>query len=155
MAFRPAHPNDAAECVRLRGLTRENAISEERLAEIGINAETWAGGIRSGDLPGYICMEEDQMIGYCFGEARTGEVVVLIVLPSHEGRGIARQLLGLVINTLARRGHSRLFLGCSSDPTVRSYGFYRHLGWRSTGELDQYGDEILELYPPSAARAVS
>jgi hypothetical protein len=27
---------------------------------------------------------------------------------------------------------------------VRSYGFYRHLGWRSTGSFDDRGDEILE-----------
>jgi GNAT superfamily N-acetyltransferase len=77
----------------------------------------------------------------------------LVALPSHEGRGIARHLLGLVSNTLAQLGHRRLFLGCSSDPNVRSYGFYRHLGWRSTGELDQYEDEILEFYPPPPAGA--
>jgi hypothetical protein len=29
--------------------------------------------------------------------------------------------------------------------TLRSYGFYRHLGWQSTGALDMYGDEILEF----------
>lgn len=46
----------------------------------------------------------------------------------------------------AELGHTRLFLGCSPDPESRSYGFYRHLGWRSTGTYDQYGDEILEMF---------
>lgn len=151
--YRPALPSDAPECVRLRGLTRENAISEQRLAEIGITSQTWGEDIRSGELPGYVCRDGDQMVGYCFGAAKTGELVVLLVLPSHEGRGIARHLLGLVCNTLTQFGHRRLFLGCSSDPNVRSYGFYRHLGWQSTGELDQYEDEVLEFYPPSPARA--
>lgn len=153
LEYRPALPGDSAECVRLRGLTRENAISEQRLADIGITSQTWGEDIRSGELPGYICQDGDQMVGYCFGAAKTGEVVVLVALPSHEGRGIARHLLGLVSNTLTQLGHRRLFLGCSSDPNVRSYGFYRHLGWRSTGELDQYEDEILEFYPPSPAGA--
>ena len=48
---------------------------------------------------------------------------------------------------LAALGHQRLFLGCSADPQSRSYGFYRHLGWRSTGEFDAHGDEILEYFP--------
>ena len=42
-------------------------------------------------------------------------------------------------------GHIRLFLDCSPDPKDRSYGFYRHLGWQSTGALDTHGDEILEF----------
>ncbi len=28
----------------------------------------------------------------------------------------------------------------------RSHGFYRHLGWRPTGEIDDLGDEVLELH---------
>lgn len=149
--YRSALPGDAAECIRLRGLTRENAISERRLAELGITTQSWAEDIRSGELPGYICRDGDQMVGYCFGASRTGEIVVLVVVPSHEGHGIARRLLGLASDALAQLGHKRLFLGCSSNPNVRSYGFYRHLGWRSTGEIDQYGDEILEFHLPSSA----
>ncbi|WP_175862689.1 GNAT family N-acetyltransferase [Burkholderia cepacia] len=42
-------------------------------------------------------------------------------------------------------GFTSLFLGCSTDPTSRSYGFYRHLGWTPTGTLDAAGDEILTL----------
>jgi hypothetical protein len=54
-------------------------------------------------------------------------------------------LLDRTSKELAKQGHTRLFLGCSPDPVSRSYGFYRHLGWRSTGTFDQYGDEILEI----------
>lgn len=43
-----------------------------------------------------------------------------------------------------QHGHRRLFLGCSADPKVRSYGFYRNLGWVSTGQPDAHGDEMLE-----------
>ena len=46
---------------------------------------------------------------------------------------------------LRRSGGARLFVGCSADPNVRSYGFYRRLGWRSTGQIDKLGDEVLEL----------
>ena len=133
MEFRPARPEDAAECVALRGQTRENAVSRERLESLGITAQTcWANG---------------RMAGYCFGSRTDGEVVVLALLPPFEAQGIGKELLRRMCNDLATLGHQRLFLGCSADPQSRSFGFYRHLGWRSTGEFDAHGDEILEYFP--------
>ncbi|MFG6447499.1 GNAT family N-acetyltransferase [Roseateles sp. BYS180W] len=147
LCYRPATPQDAPECLRLRGLTRENPVSVQRLAELGITAQSWAADTASGDLPGFVALEGGAIVAYCFGAARTGEVVVLVVMPAHEGRGVGRHLLGLVGALLRQLGHTRLFLGCSPDPRDRSHGFYRHLGWRSTGEVDRYGDEVLELLP--------
>ncbi len=143
--FKPAPPHFAAEYIRLRGLTRENAISEERLRTLGITAQTWANDIRSKVLQGFIAQSGQDIVGYCFGDTASGEVVVLAVGPSHENQGVGRQLLALVVEQLGLLGHKRLFLGCASDSKVRSYGFYRHLGWRSTGTIDERGDEILEL----------
>ena len=71
--------------------------------------------------------------------------MVLALLPDFENRGIGRELLNRITKELAKLGHTRLFLGGSTDPMSSSYGFYRHLGWRSTKTFDQYGDEILEL----------
>ena len=85
------------------------------------------------------------MVGYCFGDARTGEVVVLALLPAFEGCGIGSHLLSLVVADLQALGHTRLYLGCAKDATTRSHGFYRYLGWRPTGDVDANGDEILEL----------
>ncbi len=129
----------------LRGRTRENAISAERLRSHGITARSWGDDIASGSLPGHICLDGAGMVGYGFGDARTGEVVVLALLPSHECRGIGKELLSRVVRDLQVAGHRRLFLGCSPDPSSRSYGFYRHLGWCSTDTFDRYGDEVLEL----------
>ena len=145
LTYRPALPEDAAECVTLRGKTRENALSEEQLRSIGVTEKSWRENIRSGALPGYVCKVAGKIVGYCFGERETGEIIVLAVLPDFENRGIGRELLRKVITVLAGVGHSRLFLGCSTDPRSRSYGFYRHLGWRSTKTFDKCGDEILEL----------
>jgi ribosomal protein S18 acetylase RimI-like enzyme len=144
--YRPALPEDAAECVRLRGKTRENAFSEEQLRSIGITAKSWGDNIRSGALPGHVCTFEGDIVGYCYGERATGEIQVLVVLPDFEDRGIGRELLQRTARQLAELGHRRLFLGCSPYPSSRSYGFYRHLGWRSTGTFDQRGDEILEIF---------
>ena len=145
LEYRPALPTDAPECVRIRGLTRENAVSEQRLRMLGITPASWATEISSGDLPGFVCTGGIRMAGYCFGASKTGEVIVLALLPAYESQGIGRQLLDLVVTQLRANGHDRLYLGCSSDPSSRSFGFYRHLGWQSTGTVDYHGDEVLEL----------
>lgn len=143
--YRPAEPQDAQECIRIRALTRENAISEQSLAEFGITASSWSEGIRAREYLGHVCLDGTQMVGYCFGAAESGEVLVLALLPSYEHKGIGRHLLRSVIEGLHALGHDRLFLGCSPDPGVRSHGFYRRLGWLSTGTFDSHGDEVLEL----------
>ena len=144
--YRPAVPTDAAACVLLRGKTRENAVAEHQLRARGITAQSWADDIQTGALPGHVCMVDEVMVGYCFGASSSGEIVVLALLPEFENQGIGRALLNRVTRDLVGLGHSRLFLGCSPDPESRSYGFYRHLGWRSTKTFDHHGDEILEIY---------
>jgi ribosomal protein S18 acetylase RimI-like enzyme len=151
LTFRPATPDDIPACVILRGQTRQNAVSVERLAALGITEESWADDVRSGSLPGYVCTDDQSIAGYCFGDKSSGEIVVLALLPAYEARGIGRHLLSLVVKHLRDLGHKRLFLGCSADPTTRSYGFYRHLGWTSTGTFDRAGDEILEFLHPDAS----
>ena len=145
ITFHAAKADDTPAFIDLRGKTRQNAITAERLAEVGITADTWAQMMRSGNLPGYVCLRNGQRAGYCFGERGTGEIVVLALLPEAEGLGIGKTLLERVMADLRAQGHQRLFLGCSNDPASRSYGFYRYLGWTATGETDQYGDDVLEF----------
>ena len=148
VVLRRAVPDDTAACIRLRGLTRENAIPAERLAALGITLDSWSAGIEQGHLPGQVATQQGELVGYCFGDRRTGEVVVLALLPAWEGQGLGARLLAQVVEVLRAEGFDRLFLGCSADPASRSHGFYRHLGWRPTGERDDHGDELLELPMP-------
>jgi GNAT superfamily N-acetyltransferase len=140
-------PDDIAACIELRGKTRENAVSVERLRVLGVTLESWRGQVAAGSLPGYVCFDAGQMIGYCFGDRTTGEIVVLALLPPWEGQGIGKCLLNKVVRDFSALGFKRLFLGCSPDPSIRSYGFYRHLGWKSTGRRDANNDEVLEYLP--------
>lgn len=147
ITYRPAVPEHTAHCIAIRGKTRENAISVEQLVANGITLESWSQDIRCGKLCGLVCLADQVMVGYCFGDRLTGEIVVLALLPDWEASGIGKRLLLGVIDILQGDGFERLFLGCSSDPNCRSYGFYRHLGWRSTGKLDAAQDELLEYFP--------
>ena len=142
--YRAAVAGDVDQCIEIRGLTRENAFSRADLAELGITPESWAEGIEQGESFGYVCTHDQQIVGYCFGEAEQGEILVLALLPEYENQGIGKKLLDLVVNDMQTAGLERLFLSCVADSQVRSYGFYRYLGWVSTGEFDDAGDEILE-----------
>lgn len=142
--IRAARPDDASACIDIRGRTRQNAIPAARLAEFGIDAASWAAAVASGAVVGHAADVAGTLVGYCFGDTGSGEIVVLALLPAHEGRGLGRELLRRTMNDLRARGHRRLFLGCSDDPAARSHGFYRRLGWRSTGTRDSFGDEVLE-----------
>jgi ribosomal protein S18 acetylase RimI-like enzyme len=150
LAYRLAVPNDIAACIELRGKTRENAISVERLKALGITLESWSGDVADGTLFGYLCLDDAKLAGYCFGDRASGEVVVLVTSPECEGKGLGKRLLDMVVKDFAQLGFKRVFLGCSSNPKLRSYGFYRHLGWKSTGTLDKLRDEVLEYFPGSS-----
>jgi ribosomal protein S18 acetylase RimI-like enzyme len=141
-------PSDTSECIELRGKTRENPITAARLASYGITIESWAKRVAEGRVIGYVCTDEGRIVGYCYGDTKTGEIEVLALLPEYEGRGIGKALLSRVVEDLRAIGFSRLFLGCSKNPDHRSYGFYRHLGWRATGTLDSHSDEVLEFLLP-------
>lgn len=142
---RPANADDIDTCITLRGQTRENAISRQQLADLGITLASWSAEVVSGKLVGFAGVSNAGIVGYCFGDTGTGEIVVLALLPAAEEKGLGKALLSRVVRQLVALGHGRLHLACSNDPAVRSYGFYRHLGWRSTGAIDGRGDEILEL----------
>jgi GNAT superfamily N-acetyltransferase len=145
ISYKMANLDNASLCIKIRGLTREKDFPEEDYQRIGISTDPWSAGIQDGSFPGYVACVDGKMIGYCFGDRDIGEIIALAIQPDYEGKGVGKTLLGLVVEGFKRLGFSRLFLSCSNDRMVRSYQFYRHLGWESTGEADYFGDEVLEI----------
>ena len=148
VTFREMREGDIDELFDVRGATRENAISRERLAEMGITPAAVAENLAAGKTRGWVCLCESRVVGFCIGESATGEVLVRPVLPEFEGRGIGKTLLSRAVDWLRSFRPARVWLGASSDPGTRSYGFYRSLGWRPAGETDTHGDEVLVLPSP-------
>src|ERR1700728_3482478 len=104
LQYRLAVPSDTGECIVLRGMTRENAITAPRLASYGITAESGAKQIEDGRIIGYICIDANRIVGYCYGDRHTGEIQVLALLPDYEGRGIGKALLSHVVAHLRSIG---------------------------------------------------
>lgn len=143
LKFRPTTQADLAATYAVRASTRDNPIPESRLLEKGITPEAvWAGFTR-GDYVGWVCEADGVVIGFCTGDAATGEVLVLALPPDFEKKGIGARLLALVIEGMREKGSPRLWLAASPDPRIRAHGFYRANGWAPTGEVLENGDEIL------------
>ncbi len=81
-------------------------------------------------------------------KSRFSDEQIVGFLRQAEAGMAVKELLARMVRDLVALGKNRLFLGCSPDPNSRSYGFYRHLGWQSTGQFDRHGDELLELRVP-------
>jgi GNAT superfamily N-acetyltransferase len=132
LAFRRTQPSDVEELFSIRARTRENPISKDRLASLGITPESSAATIASGRMRGWVCLDGANPVGFCNGDSETGEVLVLAVLPEYEGRGIGKRLLSYVIEWLRSVGFSKIWLAATPDPRIRAHGFYRSLGWRAS-----------------------
>lgn len=144
--YREARVGDVARCIEIRGLTRENPIPAETLKQFGVTEQSWTAQVEQKRSVGVVLQHQDQLVGFCFGDTTTGEIQSLAILPEYESNGFSKIMLSLVIEKLFLLGLERLWLAASPSPQIRAHGFYRHLGWKPTGEKDMHGDEILETH---------
>jgi GNAT superfamily N-acetyltransferase len=149
LVIRETQEADIEACFHVRALTRENPISREQLAAMGITPASSIASLRSGDVKGWVCLDGSNVVGFCSADSVGGEVLVLAVLPDYEGKGVGKRLLDYAVRWLRSRGFGRVRLAASPDPGVRAHGFYRSQGWRPTGERQTNGDEVLVLGGPT------
>ena len=143
MQYREMRQEDIAAIFRVRTSTRENRMTMEELANLDITAESVSQALNI-MTKGWVCEEAGKILGFTVGDGDIGEMLVVAVLPEAEGRGIGRQLMGLVQNWLFSNGHQELWLMENPEPTLRAYSFYRKLGWMPTGEY-KHGEQVLKL----------
>lgn len=141
--YRKTQSADVDRLFVIRARTRENPIPVERLAQMGITPAATRLGFEREQLYGWVCLCEEVIVGFCSADLKTGEVLVLALLPEFEGQGIGRQLLEHVVADLRRNGQSSIWLAADSNSGVRAHGFYRRLGWEPSGQTLDNGDEVL------------
>ena len=141
--IREATQADVEATFQVRALTRENPISRERLASLGITPASVASAMARGSYRSWVAEVREEVVGFCNADAEKGEVVVLAVLPHHEGHGWGGTLLRSAVSFLRSQHQERIWLFASPLETLRSHGFYRANGWSPTGRLADNGDEEL------------
>lgn len=128
MNFRPIEPADLPEMIEVRGSTRENPLSREALRQLGITEESTARLLRTSHR-GWLCEENGRIVGFSIGDAKTGELWVIAVLPGFEGKGVGSRLLQSVEAWLWSHGWNELWLWTSPDRQKRAFTFYQKHGW--------------------------
>jgi GNAT superfamily N-acetyltransferase len=128
MNYREIEPRDVATLFAVRVATRENALSLDELAALGIIEESVLA-ILGASHRGWLCEADGRVIGFAMGNRENGEMWVIALLPEFEGRGIGAALMARVEEWLWSEGWSEIWLTTDVDPALRAYGFYRRLGW--------------------------
>lgn len=141
--------DDLSAAFAVRMSTIDNAITMEELErDYDITPQSLAEAMTS-HVAGWLCEDSGTAVGFSIGDRLNGEVQVVVVRPEYEGHGIGKNLLSRVQEWLFAEGHKEIWLRSNPDPTIRAYGFYRRLGWQTTGrEVGE--DEVLVFPNPKA-----
>ncbi len=113
----------------VRPQTRENAMSVQELADIGITPDSISEAIEVSHK-GWLFEQDGEVGGFAMGDAERAELTVMAMLPKYEGQGVGGQLLSKVENWLASEGCKKIWLTTDTNPELRAYGFYLHHGWQ-------------------------
>ena len=148
MEFREILAADVPALFDLRPRTRENVMTVEELARLGLTVETLRGFLAT-TQKGWLCADGPKVVGFCIADRSNAELAVVAVLPEYEGRGIGGTLMGLTEAWLWECGCRRAWLTTDTDTSLRAYGFYRKRGW--TDWKVERGLRWMELLAPAAA----
>jgi len=82
------------------------------------------------DLPGFAAFVEDQLVGFLSYavEGDALKIVMLNVLPEHQGQGVAKEFLKAAEAEAQSRRLSRLVVATSND-NLPAWDFYQRLGF--------------------------
>ena len=142
--------SDIPALFEVRIATWDNDRGAEDLTTLGITPESVHRMMTDRTHRGWLAEIGGQVVGFAMGNRTNGEMSVIAVLKPHEDRGIGRLLLTRVEDWLWSEGWDEIWLTTDPDESVRSVGFYRHLGWQDW-KID--GSRYLRKRRPGASPA--
>jgi GNAT superfamily N-acetyltransferase len=131
MVIRPAILADVETLFDIRTSVRENHMTREALARIGVTPDRVATMLRA-DSRAWIAEVEGEPVAFSMADAGQGTVFALFVRAGHEGRGLGRALLAEAAAWLFSRGWDEVWLTTGADAPGAN-AFYAHVGWRREG----------------------
>jgi GNAT superfamily N-acetyltransferase len=134
--IRPGRVSDLPEITRIRISVRENHLSVEQMAELGITHASIAARMAAGDLGCWVAEDNGAPAGFSMADRIGGEVFALFVDPAHEGKGHGRALLQACEDWLLLNGCAEARL--NTEPGTRADAFYQRQGWTAAGETSGF-----------------
>ena len=148
--IRPATEADVEAVFHIRTSVRENHLSLEQMAAMGITPDAIREAIAA-EPCAWLAEADGKAVGFAMVDAEEGCVFAAFVLPEWEGRGLGQRLMAEAEASLFRR-HETIWL--ETDGRSRASGFYAHLGWKPTA-TDGNGDVRFEKKRPRPALSLS
>lgn len=136
LVFREVLTSDVEDLFDIRCSVIENHQSREELAQLGITPETISDMIASGDYVSILAEKDEMPVGFTMASVSENYVFACFIRPSHEKQGIGRGLMERTERGLALRGVHQAWLSTGPGEGLRAVGFYRRLGWKENGVLE-------------------
>lgn len=126
ITIRTAAEQDIPSIFAVRTSVRENHLSVEQMAGMGITPETIAQALR--DAPCiWVAVHEQDIVGFSMADAAEACLFAAFVRPAWAGQGVGRRLMERAEAFLFAR-HASIWL--HTDGSSRAAGFYERLGWQ-------------------------
>ena len=129
--IRAALPGDLPAMTHVRVSVRENHLSIEGMAALGITEEKTAAAMRAGHYGSFVAEEDGAIVAFSMADRRDGSIFALFVLPGHEGKGHGKALLDACETDLKMQGFAEAKL--STGRGTRAADFYARRGWTNCG----------------------
>lgn len=141
--IRDASEKDIPQIFEVRTSVRENHLSTEQMAEIGITPHTIREALHKGPCI-WVAVEDDQVVGFSMGSSEDACLFAAFVRPEYEGQGIGRLLVERAEVFLFKSNTS---IWLHTNGSSRAAGFYEKLGWKRTSPW-QDGEYRFEKHRP-------
>lgn len=147
-SIRIATEADVATLFAIRTDVRENNMTPEALADVGVTPESVAEMLRT-DARAWLADWGGQPAGFAMADASRGTVFALFVRRGFEERGLGRALLAEAAAWLFARGWEEIWLTTGADAPGAN-AFYRRVGWHEDGVAENGEIRYTLARPPSA-----
>ncbi len=134
LTIRRATEEDVETLFDIRTAVRENALSCEELAALGITLESVREMLRR-NYAAWIVEVDGIAAGFAMADRTERAIFAVFVRPEFEGRGAGQRALCAAEDWLASRGVEEAWLSTGENANLRAHGFYNHLGWQATGHM--------------------
>lgn len=125
IVIRDAVAKDIPAIFEVRTSVRENHLSTEQMAEMGITHQTILAALQKEPCI-WVAVNEGQIVGFSMADAEDACLFAAFVRPEWAGQGIGRRLMERAEAFLFEH-HASIWL--HTDGSSAAAGFYERLGW--------------------------
>ena len=133
--FREATINDIKQIQIVRHSVKENRLSNPDLVSDADCQEYLT--VRG---KGWVCEVDNIIAGFAIVDLKGNNIWALFVNPEHERKGIGKKLQNTMLDWYFSRTEKTVWLGTA--PHTRAETFYRKLGWKYLGVLNQWEEKF-------------